>query len=228
MPIPIETAIQQHTDIIISGKISSPEGCCPRCFTQPKFFKLHECRKRYFRYTVGCFVKVILTLLARWRCSECGKTFTVYPSFALPHKRYVLVDIQRLSNKYLEDEQQTFNTAVTYNGSSIGYEEKDGENVDHFLAPSTLWRWIQGLRTTNSSLKEYNHIREHKIQQSLISCGLKRLFSKRYRGLYLPMLLQNTSVLSYAGQKLRHIFTHIVFPHFATVFYCHCYIYSFP
>lgn len=132
MRIPIEIAIQQHTDAIISGKISSPEGCRPRCFTQPNSFKLHECRKRYFRYTIGCFVEVILTLLARWRCSECGKTFTAYPSFASPHKRYILDDIQRLGNKRLENERQTFNTAVTYNGSSIGYDEKDGKNVDPY------------------------------------------------------------------------------------------------
>jgi len=78
------------------------------------------------------------------------KTFTVYPSFASPYKRYVLEDIEKISKKYLEDEQQTYDTAVNNKGSSIGYEEEGNKNVDHFLAPSTLWRWIRWLKTTKT------------------------------------------------------------------------------
>ena len=77
MPIPVEISIQQHSDDIISGKIPEPEECCPRCFSKPATFKLHECRKRAFRYIAGHFVKVLITLLARWKCSDCGKTFTI-------------------------------------------------------------------------------------------------------------------------------------------------------
>ena len=142
MPIPIEISIRQHTDAIISGKIPKPEKCCPRCFSKPEAFKLHECRKRAFRYIAGNFVKVLITLLARWKCAECGKTFTFYPPFAAPHKRYTINDILNLRNKYIEDEQQTFYTAVTHEGSPIGYREENEKNVDHFLSPSTLYRWI--------------------------------------------------------------------------------------
>jgi hypothetical protein len=86
MPIPVEISIQQHLDDIISGKIPEPKECCPRCFSNPGTFKLHECRKRAFRYIAGNFVKVLITLLARWKCLECGKTFTIYPPFAAPYK----------------------------------------------------------------------------------------------------------------------------------------------
>ncbi len=78
MPIPVEISIQQHSDDIISGKIPEPEVCFPRCFSKPETFKLHECRKRAFRYIAGNFVKVLITLLARWKCSDCGKTFTIF------------------------------------------------------------------------------------------------------------------------------------------------------
>jgi hypothetical protein len=142
MPIPVEASIKQHLDDIISGKIPEPEECCPRCFSKPETFKLHECRKRAFRYIAGNFVKIIITLLVRWKCSDCGKTFTIYPSFAAPHKRYTLNDILSLRNKLIEDDQQTCYTAVTHEGSPIGYQEENEKNVDHFLAPSTLWRWI--------------------------------------------------------------------------------------
>ena len=143
MPIPVEISIQQHLDDIISGKIPKPKECCPRCFSNPGTFKLHECRKRAFRCIAGNFVKVLITLLARWKCSECGKTFTFYPSFAVPHKRYTKNDILNLSSKYIEDKKQTCYTAVTHAGSPIGYQEENEKYVDHFLAPSTLWRWIK-------------------------------------------------------------------------------------
>jgi len=136
-------SIQQHLDDIISGEIPEPKECCPRCFSKPGTFKLHECRKRAFRYIAGNFVKVLITLLARWKCLDCGKTFTIYPPFAAPHKRYTMTDILSLRNKLIQDEQQTCYTAVTHEGSPIGYQEENEKNVDHFLAPSTLWRWIK-------------------------------------------------------------------------------------
>ena len=102
MPVSVETAIQEHTREIISGKIQKPKGCCPRCLLQPINFTLHECRKRTFRYIDGNFVKVLLTLLPRWKCSSCRKTFTVYPSFALPHKRYAQEDIVKISKNYIK------------------------------------------------------------------------------------------------------------------------------
>ena len=68
MAIPVEILIQQHLDDIISGKIPEPKECCPRCFSNPGTFKLHECRKRACRYIAGNFVKVLITLLARWKC----------------------------------------------------------------------------------------------------------------------------------------------------------------
>ena len=59
MPIPIEVSIQQHLDDIIFGKIPEPKECCPRCFSTPATFKLHECRKRAFRYIAGNLVRVL-------------------------------------------------------------------------------------------------------------------------------------------------------------------------
>ena len=153
MPIPVEISIQQHLDDIISGEIPEPKECCPRCFSKPGTFKLHECRKRAFRYIAGNFVKILITLLARWKCLECGKTFTIYPPFAAPHKRYTIIDILSLRNKLIKDEQQTCYTAVTHEGSPIGYQEENEKNVDHFLAPSTVWRWIHWSGDTKTSYK---------------------------------------------------------------------------
>lgn len=142
MPIQVEISIQQHTESIISGDIPKPQKCCPGCFSKPEIFKLHECRKRAFRCVAGNFVKVLITFLPRWKCTNCGKTFTSYPAFAVPYKRYTINDILNFKNILIENDQQSLNKAVTHKGSPIGYKEENEKNVDHFLAPSTLWRWL--------------------------------------------------------------------------------------
>lgn len=142
MPIQVEISIQRHTDSITSGNIPKPKECCPRCFSKPKKFKLHECRKRTFRYITGNLVKVLITFLPRWKCAKCGKTYTSYPAFAAPNKRYTINDITNFRNKLIENDNQTIYTAATCKGLPIGYQEENEKNVDHFLAPSTVWRWM--------------------------------------------------------------------------------------
>ena len=144
MSIQIEAAIQRHTDAVISGKIPVPQKRCPHCLTKDNF-RLHECRRRSFRYIIGSTVKVTLTLLPRWKCEVCQKTFTAYPPFAVPHKRFVLSDIEKLCQRYLKDRQETYYSTVSNEGSPIGYDEGTDSEVNHFLAPSTLWRWISWL-----------------------------------------------------------------------------------
>ena len=97
----IEETIKNHTDSILSGIFSQPEGPCPKCLEKPNFFKLHECKKRNFRYICDSFIYTVLSLLTRWKCPICKRTFTDYPSFALPFKRYVMIDIERLTNDYI-------------------------------------------------------------------------------------------------------------------------------
>jgi len=140
MSIPIGEIINQYTQAIISGDIPTPQ-VCPCCFNRPETFKLHECRKRYFHYIIENSVKVTMSLLPRWKCPDCKKTFTDYPPFASPYKRYVLFDIKRLSKIYIENNCKSYRSIVNYNGFPIGYHEKNYEYVDRFLAPTTPFRW---------------------------------------------------------------------------------------
>jgi len=58
----IEEAINNHTDSIVSGKYSPPEGPCPKCLENPKHFKLHERKKRNFRYICESLVYTVLSI----------------------------------------------------------------------------------------------------------------------------------------------------------------------
>ncbi|MCP4395355.1 MAG: hypothetical protein GY804_13975 [Alphaproteobacteria bacterium] len=89
----IQEMILSHTNSIVKGHFCSPDVACHCCHHKPEVFKLHESRKRQFRLIVEDIVKVTVSFLLRWKCIDCGTTFTEYPSFALPHKRFVLTDI---------------------------------------------------------------------------------------------------------------------------------------
>jgi hypothetical protein len=161
MSIQTEAAIRRHTDAVISGKISVTQKSCPRCLNKQKF-RLHECRRRFFRYIVGSSVKVILTLLPRWKCEVCQKTFTAYPPFAVPHKRFVLSDIEEFCQRYIKDRQETYCSTVSSQGSPIGYDEGTNNAVDHFLAPSTVCRWIGWLGHIKASHTQKSSSNEKK------------------------------------------------------------------
>ena len=63
---------------------------CRHCNTSSKDFKRHEARQRQFYVISENIVNVILGLLIRWKCSGCDITFTDYPEFAVPYKRYTV------------------------------------------------------------------------------------------------------------------------------------------
>lgn len=208
--------IQQHTDSVISGKIVTPQGPCPRCCEQTQIFIRHERRVRFFRYIVGNFVRVIKSLLVRWRCPICGKTFTDYPPFALPHKRYVLMDVERLSREYVEGEQQTYCKVVSHDDASIGYWQGDGKPVHHFLERSTPWRWISFLGSMIKTLNQALHLISQKDPQSPIFREVFPVYPCKHRSLQRKNILHNTRRLLRACQEFQRLFGHKIFPHLAT------------
>ena len=111
---------------------------CPRCAADPSEFNRHELRKRQFYVIVEQFVKIVFGLLIRWKCPHCKKTFTDYPDFAVPYKRYTIPTILAFSCRYTEYEHMTYRqiTAETH----VGYPEKESR-----LVHTTVYRWIKSI-----------------------------------------------------------------------------------
>jgi len=196
----IQSLIQSHTDNVVSGNIVPPEGSCPRCSKMPEKFKIHECRKRFFRFVVKNFVNITLTLLVRWKCPLCRETFTQYPGFALPHKRYVKTDIEEFSKNYIEDEKQTYASVVTHKNGTIGYRRDDNLPVDRFLNPTTPWRWVNWLgRITHEALKE------------IWGPRLPEVYPAKYRSFHMKRILQAARQLL----NLPDYLSQTIFPRFA-------------
>jgi hypothetical protein len=113
---------------------------CPRCSVDSSFFKLHAYRERRFLIIVEMLIKAAFCSLIRFRCPGCGKTFTSYPDFAIPHKHYTRPTIMGFATNYLEYEDMTYQQAVMVDNSAPGYPQTEST-----LAPSTIHRWITTL-----------------------------------------------------------------------------------
>jgi transposase len=112
-------------------------GPCPRCHLESIFFKLHAYRERRFLVIVDILVKAVFCTLVRFRCTDCGKTFTSYPDFAIPHKHYTRQTIEGLSKSYVENDQITYQDAVVID-DAVPERPVSGQA----LAPSSVHRWI--------------------------------------------------------------------------------------
>jgi transposase-like protein len=113
---------------------------CLRCHLESTFFKDHGYRNRKFLIIVDMMVQSVLSVLLRFKCPQCGKTFTYYPDFALPYKRYTRQTVTHFSKIYVQGPDVTYQGATIVDRSAPGYP--DGEQV---LSPSTIHRFISSL-----------------------------------------------------------------------------------
>jgi hypothetical protein len=133
---------------------------CPRCSVDSSFFKVHAYRDRRFLIIAEMWIKAAFCTLIRFSCPGCGKTFTFYPDFALPHKHYTRQSLMGFAANYLESEDMTYRQAVMVDNSAPGYPQ-----TERTLAPTTIHRWITTLgrltktcRTALSLLLQENPI----------------------------------------------------------------------
>jgi hypothetical protein len=133
--------IKAHQLKVEKGKITPdnlPE--CPCCNVDSIFFKIHAYRERRFLIIIEMLIQAAYCSLVRFICPGCGKTFTHYPDFAIPHKHYTRPTITGFSASYIESDDMTYQQAVMVDHSVPGYPQNDAT-----LAPSTIHRWITTL-----------------------------------------------------------------------------------
>ena len=91
-------------------------------------------------------MEIIESWRVRFRCGNCLKTFTEYPPFALPHKRFVKQDVLAKAEKYLSAEQPrcraTYRETVWEGTVPVSYaKDQEGHQFSHV----TVWRWLSWL-----------------------------------------------------------------------------------
>ena len=133
--------IKAHQQELEKGKIT-PHNLpqCPRCNVDSARFTLHAFRERRFLVIIKMIVEAISSTLARFRCVGCGKTFTDYPDFAIPHKHYTRPTIMKFTSNYVESENKTYEKALMAGQHVPGYPEGN-----RTMAASTIHRWVTTL-----------------------------------------------------------------------------------
>ncbi len=137
--------IKAHQEKVEKDKIT-PDNLapCPCCSVESEFFKIHAYRERRFLIIIEMLIKAAYCSLVRFICPGCGKTFTHYPDFAIPHKHYTRPSITGFSASYLESDDMTYTKTVMVDNSAVGYPESDSTDTPT-LAPTTIHRWITTL-----------------------------------------------------------------------------------
>ena len=207
--------IKAHKKEVLSGKVPNNLQICPKCKGNSRFFKLHESRFRIFLVIVDCFVKQVETLLGRWKCPLCHRTSTYYPDFAIPYKRYIKDTILQLSQKYLEEDNSTYETVVRKEDAAIVYDNTHSEKYESQVAGSTVWWWLHTIGSLKQIVsKAFSLIRE-KDPSSEIFRQIRPIKAKKYRSYERKKVLQRCARLLNAESEFRRQFSNSIFPHFA-------------
>jgi transposase-like protein len=216
---PVLAAIAAHTEAVERGEVSCTAERCPTCGQRPAVFKYHASRQRSFRVIVDRMVRAVASALTRWKCPACGKTFTLYPDFAVPHKHYVCQVVCRLSERYVADDDLSYRTGVQINGRAAYYDAGAGGSQvldDRVLWPSTLHRWIGWLGRLRETLREALRL----IRAQSATCDVFRdlvaLPPWKYRSERRKGILQACGRLLRADGAYRQLFQTSIFPYLAT------------
>jgi len=218
----IEQKIKNYNQKISSGDYPQPEKYCIHCKQAPAEFKLHDQRKRKLRIIINELVQFFTLILVRCKCPLCKATFTVYPDFLAPHKRYTTDQIVKLCERYLH-QKINYEDALRNDGYKISYpqestfagmkkseETKDDES---FVPGSTLWRWCGWLGSFGTAICKGLDL----IRQTMPQATIFREFDPAYPSKYRSD--ERKHVLEQANKVLKmrdiKIGEKKFFPHFA-------------
>ncbi len=209
--------IHTFTQAVASGTVACDFDTCLQCGRRPESFRLHDRRKRIFLVIIDRLVHEILCFLPRWKCPLCGRTFTTYPAFALPRKRYVRRDVLRFSGEYVDDDRTTYRRAATEDGLAVFYHGgEDGAIDDRQFAHTTLYRWFPFLGSLKRTARDALRLIREKTPGSGIFRKILPVPAWKYRSDERRQVLFHSRRLLQIEAEFRALFAGSLFPRFAT------------
>jgi hypothetical protein len=203
--------IKRHSEKVRRGEVIFCPRSCPHCQASADRLKPHAVRHRQFYVIVDQMIQIVIGLLLRWKCSVCKRTFTDYPSFAIPYKRFTVSTILAFAGAYI------FRAKMTYRGlihkNPIGYEES--EKQMEFSTPhrwiSTLGSFVNTIRSGMSLVLEANPMSS--IARDLAGISID---PRKYRSDGRKIALQNCGQLCRLESEYQKIFGASIFTNLAT------------
>ncbi len=210
-------AIQSYGEAVRRREIQPTCNRCPNCSGEPDRFRYRGHRERVFLVIVRRLVEPVLSLLSRWKCPLCKRSFTLYPPFALPGKRYVRDCVFDHARRYLQIDELSYREAVKVEHMPVFHEGDDRGAIDErSLAHSTLHRWLSFFRSLNATLLEaLRLIRERSARSDIF----RKVFAVR-PAKYRSESRRDTLVAALRAlsidQVFRSLFGRSIFPDLAT------------
>lgn len=209
--------IQAFTRAVASGAVSCDVDTCLRCGSHPDSFCLHDRRKRTFLVVLDRLVHQVLSFLPRWKCPLCKRTFTTYPAFALPRKRYVRKDVLGFSARYVSEDRSSYRKAATEEGLPVFYDSgAPGEIDERLFAHTTLYRWFPFLGSLKRTVRDALRLIREKAPGSGIFRKILPVPSWKYQSEERRQVLFGTCRLLQIESEFRALFENSLFPRFAT------------
>lgn len=169
--------INKHTEE--AGQKNSPrDRVCKSCGKKPVCFGIHERRERLFLLIVGNTVQKILSYLIRWKCYRCDGTFTEYPEWTEPYKRYLRDQMIDKSLTYSATEDLSYRKSMPdfYENS-----EEDGKIDDTNPSHVTLWNWVGYVGSWSARLSKVLTLIMGKDPESKVSRDFEPVDPSKYR-----------------------------------------------
>lgn len=231
--------VRAYRQQVLHDRVRPPWGQCPLCRARAPegdWFRRHEARRRWFWVVVGLVVQRLRSLITRWKCVQCGRTFTLYPAFALPHKRYVWPSLRDRVQGYVQEEGLSYRRGVQTAGwpvfheldepaesrvepSGSGPPESEPERPEPVLAHSTLYRWVTTLGGLSNTVRRASQlIRQRDPSTSLFQeCARLIIPARKYRSPARRRVLHQAWSLAQTEAVYRSLFGVDLFPNLATV-----------
>jgi hypothetical protein len=165
---------------------------------------------------VGAEVHLVPGYVARFKCPACGRTFTDYPPFAIPHKRYTTPSILDRAKRLFQGCGVAYRRAVWLGRQRIVYAPHGGQEDLRQLSHTTLWRWVGWLGGMAAVLAATSKLIRDKDPSVALFRQLYPLDPRRYRSEQRRQVLQNAARLLDAAACFERLFGVRVFPDFAT------------
>ena len=209
--------IHTFTQAVARGEVSCDVETCLRCGGRPVSFCRHDARKRIFLVILDRLVHEVLSLLLRWKCPLCKKTFTTYPVFALPWKRYVRKEVLRFSERYVTEDQSSYRKSATEGGLAIFYDGSDAAKIDdRQFAHTTIHRWFPFLGSLKRTARDALRLIREKTPGSGIFRKILPVPPWKYRSEERREVLFGSRQLLQVESEFRALFASSLFPRFAT------------
>lgn len=201
--------IKDCEEKVITGDILAEVPLCVLCNSPGSNLSIHERRSRHIYIIDTGEVIDHLTLLSRLKCAVCKRTFTHYPDFIAPYKRYIPLQVLEMTERYREP-HTGYRKSISWNFRTICWKNKD-----RWFSHVTLWRWISGL-ARQQILKRILSLIRQRAPSSDVFRRIVPVCPEKFRSLERKKILQRSFRLVDAVKEAVSIFGKTFFPRFET------------